>query len=566
MVAKGTAINRYAVASGGTVLLGTLVLANNHYYASQTIVGECESTTRVNVLASVSTTVNWLGTTSSDWSVASNWCSGVPTPTSNVLIPSGNVHITTALSSPTVCHNLTISWGAVLTIDAGKALTVNGILTNNAGTTGLIIKSDVSGAGSLINNTSGVNASVELYLAQGSGIRHHYISSPITAASSNMFSGYYVYRYDEPTTAWVNMLANQTLSAMTGYSVYKPNTSAITKTFIGTLNTGLIGTEQNVTFLNTGWNLVGNPYPSAIDWNSASWTRTNVLLSFYTWDQTMKRYTSYVNGVGANGGNNIIPSMQGFMVRVDTLGESTGTLIMTNAIRVHNNQAFWKNNIHNQLRLTASIVGFEDETIVRFEDQSSNEFDSKWDALKLMADQGGAQLYTKAGNKDLSINTLPLISNDLIIPLQLKINQNGQYQISATELESFDAGTFIYLEDLRLNSMIDLMESPVYVFSGIIGDNSDRFRLHFNLTPQSINSETRGNISVYSYDNKLYVKTPKNAQGNVEVYDVLGKQLYVSQLKNTTLNTFVLNNLSTGYYIVKVNNVDKVISEKILIK
>ena len=39
------------------------------------------------------------------------------------------------------------------------------------------------------------------------------------------------------------------------------------------------------TLANDGWNLVGNPFPSTIDWNAASgWTKTNVETSIYITD------------------------------------------------------------------------------------------------------------------------------------------------------------------------------------------------------------------------------------------------------------------------------------------
>lgn len=77
----------------------------------------------------------WTGAINTDWSIAGNWSKAVPISSSIVTIPSApsnQPHITTSAISPSVCNNLTIDFGSVVTLDAGKALSVNGTLTNNA--------------------------------------------------------------------------------------------------------------------------------------------------------------------------------------------------------------------------------------------------------------------------------------------------------------------------------------------------------------------------------------------------------------------------------------------------
>ena len=63
---------------------------------------------------------------------------------------------------------LTINSGSVLAVGAPYELTVNGSIINNAGPTGLVIKSSSGGDGKLINNSPDVDATVELFLTGGS--------------------------------------------------------------------------------------------------------------------------------------------------------------------------------------------------------------------------------------------------------------------------------------------------------------------------------------------------------------------------------------------------------------
>ncbi|MCL4482145.1 MAG: hypothetical protein M1445_05945, partial [Bacteroidetes bacterium] len=82
------------------------------------------------VTATVVTAGSWLGTNSTDWNTASNWCSGVPTSTTDVVIPSGTPFQPT-IGAAAVCNNITINTGATLTITGSNTLTVGGNWTNN---------------------------------------------------------------------------------------------------------------------------------------------------------------------------------------------------------------------------------------------------------------------------------------------------------------------------------------------------------------------------------------------------------------------------------------------------
>ena len=111
-----------------------------------------------------------------------------------------------------------------------------------------------------------------------------------------------------------------------------PNTVDVT----GVVNNGNLSVtlyNHNNTYTQ-GFNLVGNPYPSPIDWNaSAGWTKTNIDNALYyfkasTTDQYGGTYSTYINGISSDGVvNNIIPSMQGFFIHVsDGTCPVTGTL------------------------------------------------------------------------------------------------------------------------------------------------------------------------------------------------------------------------------------------------
>ena len=571
LTASGSNIQWYQDSIGGSPLIASTTLVNGfHYWASQKLNG-CESTSRFDVLVIINTNGTWLGTLSSDWYDSSNWCGGVPIISTDVVIRTGTVQINTSVLSA-ICNNLTINSGACLDIGAESDLTVTGSFINNAGNNGLILESNSNGTASLLHHSAGVAATVKRCLVQANMVRYHYISSPITSAPITTFSGFYVYRFNESTNAWINMTDNQSFGVLKGYSVYKPLTTSTVKTFTGILNCGSVGAIVSRTDASKGWNLIGNPYPSSIDLDALNgWTKNNIAGAAYFWNQDSKTYASYIAGfpqgtpgIGSPfGTSGIIPAMQGFMVRV-VEGQASGTIQMNDSVRVHSDQTFWKTNIPKLLRISAANGDFSDEAVIRFSPQASFQFDEKMDAQKLMSEEAMAQLYTKKGNQDLSINSYPEIDKNLIVPLNIKINQSGEYRITASDYATLDFG--VYLEDILLHSVTNLIETPIYVFSGLKDDNPYRFRLHFSVKPQILNNCSNTKIKIYNSENTLFVISNQNSTGKVEMYNVLGEMLFSSSLQNTTLNSFNLSNLRTGYYIVKVQNASEVISEKVFVK
>jgi len=118
-------------------------------------------------------TCTWLGGTSTDWNTASNWCGGIPTNSSTVVIPSGGNQpvISTGGGSAAYCNYLTINSGATLTITGTNALTITTNITNNGtfipGTQSTVIltggNQTVSGNAMTFNNLSLISLGVKTF-------------------------------------------------------------------------------------------------------------------------------------------------------------------------------------------------------------------------------------------------------------------------------------------------------------------------------------------------------------------------------------------------------------------
>ncbi len=84
----------------------------------------------VNVSNPSCTPGTWLGGTTTDWNTASNWCGGVPTSATNVVIPAGGNQPVIGVAGG-LCNNITINTGATLTITGSNTLTVSGDWSNS---------------------------------------------------------------------------------------------------------------------------------------------------------------------------------------------------------------------------------------------------------------------------------------------------------------------------------------------------------------------------------------------------------------------------------------------------
>ena len=496
--------------------------------------------------------ITWTGTVSADWNTAGNWSTNtVPTASDNVNIPvvANDPIVNQDAGNPAACKNLTIESGAILTIAADKALTVNNNLYNNAGNTGNIVESGAS----LI--TKGVVNGLTTVKRNFDGGAWHLISSPVSNAVSGMFTGKYLQLHTQSSNTYADILATSVpLTAAKGFALYSAiNFSA---QYVGTLNSGINGSAGNVTRsgsgLNSGWNLVGNPYPSSINWEATSgWTKTNLNNAIYI--ENAGLWASYISGVGVNGGSQYIPPCQGFFVQVAD-GFSSGTLSMDNDVRVHKNAPFFKSSINNLVRLQVSGNGYTDETVVRFLPDATSEFDAAFDAIKFFGDVvEAAQLYSP-GSMPLSINTLPETD---VVPAGLRANKEGVYTIAATEVNDLPS---ISLEDTKTGIFTDLLKGS-YSFNFMPQENEQRFVLHFNL-PFTNQLENPVAI-VYSNHKTIYVNLNDTLQGTVFIYSITGQLVAAAQL-NPGSNKIDLVN--SGNFIVKVITAKSTLVRKLLIQ
>jgi hypothetical protein len=561
---------------------------SNYTSASQPVAcgvveyGECEDYT-LNVVVPTSV---WNGSTSSDWNTAGNWNPAtVPTASYNVTIPSAPINqpvVNQSPATPAVCNDLTITSGGLLSINAGKALTVNGTFINNVGVTGLSIESDaVNGSGSLLHYTADVPAYLSTTILGSAALtdyKYHLVSVPLTPASfptSLIFEGLYLYDFNVAANDWHGLGTSTTtaLDVTKGYMVYRQG-GDINLLFEGNLNVGAF--SPTVVHSGSGYNLVPNPYPSSIDWNAASgWTKTNIDNSIWIWNSAatepygsgiVGNYAAFVGGTGTNGGSRYIAPGQAFFVKTNA---ASPALTMNDAVRLHNATPFLKSgeSIADLLRVKANANNYSDEAVVRFTEGSTQMADANFDAEKMFGLENAPQLYTLTqGNEKLSINSLPSLSGQNSVPLNFETQFTGVVNLTFVNMESFDPSINLYLKDELTNQTINLRKQAAYTFNHNPANDANRFKLIFGGTYGIEENESlAGNMWIAG--NTLYINTPKFAgeKAKVEVYSAAGQSLMAKNLVLDALTTLDLN--MQGFVIVKLTSGQTVLTSKgILIK
>lgn len=487
----------------------------------------------------------------------------------------------------TVANNLTINNSRKLTINAGKSLTVTGTLTNSAGNTGIVIKSDASGTGSLIT-ANGVGATVERFLTKYDVVgdqMFHLISSPVAAQAirpefvsnaATIPAGTDFYSFSESTNEWINTRAagdiwntafEDNFTIGKGYLVAYPTN--VTKNFTGALNSA----EVVLTCSNTapptggnGWNLLGNPFPSAIDWNALS-RSAGLDNALYYYDNAEQKYRYYLpvagDGTSLGSGSRYIPAMQGFMVHASTNG---ATLTIPTAAKTHNGQnIYYKSTatVPGSLSLKVAANGHEDEAFIHFNSQATTAFDGSFDAYKLKSYSSDVpNLYTKGSDgSELAINGLPELSETTTIPVYLEYKTAGTYTFTA-DLSGI-SGTLVFLNDLKENTFVNLTQNPAYQFAVAEGDAAERFSLTFGSVGTE-DPEQEPAALVYAVDKTIFiVGAEKDAQ--LILTDISGKMLKQVTTSGESRVSINAASLPKGVYIVTVQGEGAQVSRKVVL-
>lgn len=527
----------------------------------------------------------WTGTAAdNDWNNPANWSCGVVPLASDHIVIDETTDTAPVIGDESLMqvYSLTLTDDASLTVESGSTLLVTDVITV-AASANLTLEDEASLV--QINDVTNIgNVTAERTTTPMKRYDFTYWSSPVSGQtlynlSPNTLADKY-YSFSPTIGNWVTHLNGaQMMEEGKGYIVRAPQDFSTTTSdhfnaaFVGNPNNGLVQTP--ITIGNSDMNLIGNPYPSAIDMdlflsdvNNAAITDGTIYLWTHNTPVSSLNYTSNdyaaYNLLGGTAtsttGNDEVPtgkvaSGQSFFIK----GLANGQAVFSNSMRVNfeNDQFFRNNNVasapekHRIWLNLSNAQGAFKQTLLGYAEGATDGVDRNFDGIDFNANTF-VDFYTISEDKRFSIQAraLPFDANTSI-PLGYNALMAGSYTISLGNFDGLFEGQNIFLYDNENGTTADLKMYP-YTFNTTNGTYNNRFELRFTDGMLQTESFTADHIMVAADNGQLNIRSAAELD-SVVVYDLSGRVLSEqADIDNKEINIVNLGQSSSVVLLVKI--------------
>ncbi|MCB7481456.1 LamG-like jellyroll fold domain-containing protein [Christiangramia sediminis] len=374
--------------------------------------------------------------------------------------------------------------------------------------------------------------------------------------------------------------------------------------------------------------LIGNPYPSAIDANAfINDNSSSFNGAIYYWDHfgpSNSHYLEdYVGGYAIynkSGGVASLSTKGSRAVsddwRIDDTGEisgkaapgryipvgqaffisssSGGEILFKNSHRFFVTEKSEKSQFHMQektnpkkdqtrnatdsrfkIRLKfESPKGYHRQILVTADANASGGFDLGYDAP--LIENNVEDMYWMIDETEFVIQAVPNFNLDQVLPLGIKLSEEGEYTIKIDELENIKTEFNIYLKDNLNDTYTNLSKEDYTTTAQELGYFNERYEIVFKKQvaekpieeiPEELEQPQLG-LNYLRNTDEIAVLNPDLLQvDHVELYSISG-QLIKSFQEVPTERSILLSidqKLSSAVYIVKMYSGEKVYSRKVII-
>jgi hypothetical protein len=318
------------------------------------------------------------------------------------------------------------------------------------------------------------------------------------------------------------------------------------------------------------WNLLGNPFPSAVAWDSVQ--KSNADQAVWVWKKDSiipgaGNWASYINGVGINGANGILAPLQGFMVRAGAVGLSS-IFYPINARQPDLLTAFFRQNQQDprlSIELEQASPHFREESLIQLKTDATIGFDIHHDAGYL-----GDETYLSPSLASLdgngsaySIQSIPDPAGmPRAIPLRTEFGQLGTYQLHL-QASNWPSTSPIFLEDRVLQRIETIFGHLSYLFFANGPADSLRFRIHLNSVGVGVEAHDLTAIQVYYHSGMLHLRGAE-ALRRMEIRDMRGRLVQIGYHEGQHEIHMPLD-LANGAYSVRLFGKQGSVTRKLLI-
>mgnify|MGYP000716280015 FL=1 len=501
--------------------------------------------------------------------------------------------------------NLKVKNSSSLTVLEGSNIDVSGDFESES-TADVVLK---SGASIIINGSKTGNITYKRNLlsdsyflvsppVSGQDYNNSYVSTNGIAQSiANNLNA--IGPYITSSNTWDYMTigeSNLSFSSGVGYSVKRttgtgageiPFTGEIAgdlETQDGGVNFTLIydsssSPDNDDQYLGYNWNLVGNPYPAYIknseflDSNSS-----NILATIWSWDSANETYDDRVSNIpNSENGNFPIAPGQGFFVR----SSASGNINFPEADQYHQIEIGGSDTFERTTPLTSIKLiinngsSYNRHCDVYYLDNVTLGFDYGYEG-QIFGGGGNPNslaIYTQLLEDNEGVNyqtqSLPNTNYEgMVVPVGVDALANDEITISA-ELNNLPANIKVFIEDKLENTFTRLDETSN--FSTTLSTNSNstgRFYLHTTSASLSTGNVLDNNpVSIFTTTrDNLRIVGVQSGTANVQMFNILGKQVFNTSFEGSGSNNINLPVLGSGVYIVQVKNESGTVNKKVVIE
>lgn len=355
-------------------------------------------------------------------------------------------------------------------------------------------------------------------------------------------------------------------------SSYTPSNATIRLS--GTFNTG----TQSISLLKeaqSGFNLVGNPYPSTINLRSVFSDASNTSvapLGVYVFNPSIGSTGAYQAVSNLNSADYFLPSMGAFFVEVNN--PATLTIQESHKATASSGEALFNNSAQTSIKVSLMRGNkLWDQWLLQDQPTATNglELNFVQDVKKLFNES--ANLYSKVMGQDLAIDARQL-SLEQKVPLLLnRLSLSDSFQVKI-EWTGEDLKQDLFFIDRLRNQRMKVQNGWTYSFLPNQAELSKRFELELKkpttehpaknvtLTPTLLRSNQTAqlHIALELPESKMVQVQLLNMDGNVMESKMLGVGNYFS-------NSWMLSrSLSPGVYLVRLLVGEEQITRKIMVQ
>ncbi|KAF2514543.1 T9SS sorting signal type C domain-containing protein [Flavobacterium foetidum] len=573
-------VNQTYTATGTTYTINNLAPGTYTFTVYNTSICLSDPTASLEI-AAPSTNI-WNGT---------SWSKGSPPSITDAIRFSGDYSTTGNLSG---C-SCVIDPGVTVTVNSNHTLTITNSVTNSGGS--FIFENNSS----LYQTTDAVNTGNITYRRNTMPVRRYdftYWSSPVTRLPAftlqNLSPGTLLdkyYKYNAAGDSWVIInYGTEEMAKGVGYNVRAPQSFSTTipavynAEFIGVPNNGPVSVPLGGV---DKWNLIGNPYPSAVyadqfivD-NAANlygtlyfWTH-NSLPSGSVPGTAQNNYTSVdyaiynlsgsttvgnMSGTGATSPGNTaeplgyIAAGQSFFVQ----SKNASSAAFTNSMRVPgNNSQFYRTTASSAIERHRVWINLRNkegafkQILIGYVEGATNGWDTNYDAVTMDSNKF-LDFYSINADKKLVIQGRALPFTGLeVIPLGYKLNISGEFFIEIDHADGHLNVIPVFLKDKATGITHNLQKSN-YTFTSNTGVFTDRFELSFGLVNLDTEDFEKTDSAIYVSvkDKQITVNSQMMNENlkDIAVYDISGKLLY--DKKNIGNAQYEISNLQSAEQVL----------------